>query len=279
MKKLRRSILKLLPDKIFTYIVFMIKLKYVPNFNEPKSLNEKLNYIKLNKTLYQLRCMVADRLKVRDYVLNKSENCNLIKNLWAGVDFTKEIWDDLPKRFVLKANHGSGMVSIVNKDQDQFSDIQKLTSEWLKQDYTSRAREWFYADLEKILIVEEFIEFENDVPPDYKFLCMNGKVTMVQVDLDRFKGHLRNLYDREFNRMDGELIYQQGYKIEKPPLYEKAIIIAEELSTEFDFIRVDLYLLDDKIYFGELTNIPESGTGKLRPRSLDFKLGEKLKLF
>ena len=67
--------------------------------------------------------------------------------------------------------------------------------------------------------------------------------------------------------------------IEKPKLYEKAIIIAEELSMEFDFIRVDLYLLDDKIYFGELTNIPESGTGKFRPRSLDFKLGEKLKLF
>ena len=117
MKKLRRSILQLLPYKIFTYIVFIIKLKYIPNFNEPKSLNEKLNYIKLNKTLYRLRCMVADRLKVRDYVLNKSKKCNLIKNLWVGVDFTKEIWDDLPKRFVIKAGHGSGMVSIVNKDR------------------------------------------------------------------------------------------------------------------------------------------------------------------
>ena len=107
---------------------------------------------------------------------------------------------------------------------------------------------------------------------------MNGKIELVQVDLDRFSGHTRNLYDKNFNRIDGELLYPQGYDIEKPNMYNHALNIAVKLSQEFDFIRVDLYLLDNKIYFGELTNIPGNGTEKFKPKKLDFELGKKLEL-
>ena len=278
MRELLVGLMKLLPNKLFYFIIFIYKLKYVPNFKNPKSLNEKLNFIKLNKTNYDLRCLVVDRIKVRDYVLQKTSECTLINNLWVGVNFENDIWKSLPNKFVIKANHGSGMVRVIDKNKDTFEETQSLCEIWLKKDYASRGREWFYLNLEKIIIVEEFIEFNNDVPPDYKFFCMNGRVEMIQVDLDRFKGHVRNLYDRDFNRIQGSLYYPQGYDIEAPIMLEKAIKISECLAQDFDFIRVDLYLLEDKIYFGELTNIPGNGIEIFKPKSLDFKLGDKLEL-
>jgi len=278
MRELLVSFMKLLPNKLFYFIFFIYKLKYIPNFKNPKSLNEKLNFIKLNKTSYDLRCLVVDRIKVRDYVLQKTSECTLINNLWVGVNFENDIWESLPNKFAIKANHGSGMVRVVDKEKDTFLEIENLCTVWLNKDYASRGREWFYSDLEKFLIVEEFLEFNDDVPPDYKFFCMNGKVEMVQVDLDRFKGHVRNLYDKNFKRIDGQLCYPQGYDIDEPKMFKEAIILSEKLSQDFDFIRVDLYLMEDKIYFGELTNIPGNGIEAFKPRSLDYKLGSKLEL-
>lgn len=278
MKLLRKFLLNTLNDYWFNYIMFISKVHYFPNFLSPRSLNEKLNYIKIHKTNYNLRCCLSDRLKVRNYVKEKTPECELIDILWTGNYFTIEVWDSLPEKFVIKANHGSGMVKVVNKKYDTHVETQFVCNNWLKIDYSKIGKEWFYYNLDRILIVEEYLEFSGDVPPDFKFFCMNGKIELVQVDLDRFSGHTRNLYDKNFNRIDGELLYPQGYDIEKPNMYNHALNIAVKLSQEFDFIRVDLYLLDNKIYFGELTNIPGNGTEKFKPKKLDFELGKKLEL-
>jgi hypothetical protein len=105
---------------------------------------------------------------------------------------------------------------------------------------------------------------------------LKGKVELVQVDLDRFTGHRRNLYTRNFEPVEGTLIYARGEAVQKPPLFEQAVQIAEAAAVEFDFMRIDLYLLDDTIYFGEFTNTPENGFGRFSPRSLDFYLGSRL---
>ena len=276
--KLKLIILRLLlviPDSLFNRILFFIKLKYIPHFKNPRSFNEKINHIKLYSNYY-LREIVADRLKVRDYVVNKKTECQLIDLLWIGKDFTKDVYDSLPRKFVIKANHGSGMVKIVDKEQITFEKLSSEIENWLKFDYGKLTRQWVYQNLEKKFIVEKFIEYKDGDLPDYKFFCFNGKVELIQVDLDRFHGHKRNLYDRDFNLLNVRLLYENGERIKQPALLFKAIEISEKLSEEFDFIRVDLYILDDKVYFGEMTNTPENGMGRFIPKEFDFKLGEKL---
>jgi len=268
--------MQLCPDRVFNTMIFLMKLKYLPHFKKPRSLNEKINFIKLYSQ-NKLRETVADRIKVRSYVVDKNTGCDIIKLLWEGKNLDIDSYQNLPTKFVVKANHGSGMVKIINKNTTSYKELKSEINQWLEYDYGKLTRQWVYKNLEKKFIVEEFIEFGGEDLPDYKFFCFNGKVNLIQVDLDRFNGHKRNLYDKNFNLLDVRYIYENGEKIPKPELLDKAIHIAERLSEDFDFIRVDLYILNNKIYFGEMTNTPENGMGSFYPKSYDFYLGSKIK--
>lgn len=270
-----RKLSLLLSDYWVNYFFFIFRHGYIPNFKEPRSLSEKINYIKLyNRN--PLRARVTDRLWVRDYVKKKDGDLKFTEILWFGEELSRAVWDALPEKFVLKANHGSQMVRVIVKSDFSFEGVEVLCREWMSRNYAQYGREWFYYNQKKYLIAESFLDFNGDVPPDYKFFCLNGKVGLVQVDLDRFSGHRRNLYDRDFNRLDAVLRYPGGQDVDKPKYFDRAVQIAEKLSVDFDFIRVDLYLLDDGVYFGELTNAPEGGSGRITPRSFDFKLGSNL---
>lgn len=265
-------------EKVFAFLVFIYKLKYIPNFIKPRSFNEKLNFIKLNRTQFKLRCYISDRLSVRDYVKKNSPDCVLIDVLWHGACLDEKVWGNMPQKFVIKANHGSGMVLIVDKEKHSYSQVFEISEKWKNTDYAKRGGEWFYKDLDRTLIIEEFVQFENDVPPDYKFFCFHGKVKLVQVDLDRYSCHVRNLYDENFSFLEESLYYPRGYEIAQPFQFEKAKKIAEQLSAEFDFIRVDLYLLENKVLFGELTNLPGNGFESFNPKYFDFQVGQWLQV-
>lgn len=275
-KKLILRIMLIIPDKMFNALIFLIKLGYVPRFKNPRSFNEKINYIKLYSN-YKLRELVADRIKVRDYVLSKNTDCKLIGLLWHGRNFNRNIYEKLPNRFVIKANHGSGMVKIVNKNEVTYDELMKIITDWLSYDYGKLTRQWVYNKLEKKLIVEEYIGYDNRGLHDFKFFCINGTVELVQVDIDRFHDHKRNLYNKEFNLLNIKLTYENGPAIEKPDFYKKAVEIAEKLSEDFDFIRVDLYITEEGVYFGEMTNIPGNGFESFSQKDFDFELGKKIK--
>ncbi|KAF7788303.1 hypothetical protein PRUB_a2928 [Pseudoalteromonas rubra] len=259
---------------------YIIYRKQFPNLNG-HSFNEKILRKKcglISEEEKSLREVSADRLLVRDYVETLKSNVELIPLLWSGKVLMKEDWESLPDKFVIKARHGSQMVLIVDKKIHSYEFVLKKTEQWKKNDYYLLGREWVYKNTPRELVVEEFITFESDVPPDYKFFCLNGRVELVQVDLDRFSSHSRNLYNRHFELLDVKFKYEQGEKIAKPNLFDEAVEIATNLSKDFDFIRVDLYVLDDKVYFGELTNFPENGLGCFSPQSFDQELGAKLEL-
>jgi len=274
-KLLIMNVLSFIPDSIFNKFFFLYKNKYWPNLKNPKSFNEKINYIKLYSK-YPLRTLAADRIKVRDYIQKRAPECKLISVLWNGWEFTNDIYENMPQKFVIKANHGSGMVLIVNKDNTTFHAVKNKVQKWLSIDYGKVSRQSFYSNVDKVLIVEEFLDIGLETIPDYKFMCLNGKIKLVQVDLDRFMGHKRNIYDENFERIDIRYEFPQGEDIEKPKLYNEAVKIAEKLSVDFDLIRVDLYITDEEIYFGELTNTPDNGFGRFYPKEFDFELGKKL---
>ena len=269
------GLLCFIPDVLFNKIFFLYKNRYWPNFKKPQSFNEKINYLKLHSR-NPLRALVADRIKVRDYIPKKAPECELIAILWKGDVFTQEVYESLPQKFVLKANHGSGMIKIVDKVNSNFIELYNLSQLWKNIDYGKITKQLLYSKIEKLLIVEEFISFKNDVPPDFKFMCISGNVEFVQVDFDRFKAHKRNLYTQDYDRLDIQYSFPDGENIEKPLLLDNAIKIAQKLSRDFDFIRVDLYILDDKIYFGELTNTPGNGYDRFIPKDMDFKFGKKI---
>lgn len=272
------SFLDFVPDRYMAYTMYYIKHGKVPNLKEPKSFNEKINWMRLFET-NQLKKAITDRVWVRSYVSDKAPTCQLIPLLWQGEELTLEDFGALPEKFVIKGNHGSKMVKIVSKKTDGFEQLRELTRSWMELDYYKIGRENVYKDLKKYLLVEEKLDDPfSDVPPDFKFHCFHGKVEFVQVDSDRFSGHKRNLYDRDFVPLHVEYGFPQGDNIPRPKAYRQALAIAERLAGDFNFIRVDLFLIGDQVYFGELTNFPDNGLAAFSPRSFDGHLGSKLQL-
>ena len=267
-----------LPEVLRFKFRFYSKHGYWPDLKRPRSLMEKIVWL-LRNDRNPLRAEVVDRIKVRDFVRQHAPECRLPENLWVGENFTQSVWDDLPQRFVIKGNHGSQMTKIVDKDTTTYEEVSSATRSWLAIDYSDFFGEWVYAHAARVLVVEERLQFDSVVPPDWKFMCGNGRVIMVQLDIGRFADHRRNLYDRDFNIFENAALANlQNVHATKPSAWGKAVLIAERLAKSFDFIRVDLYIIGDDVYFGELTNYPGAGWDSIRPKRLDFYLGSQFQL-
>lgn len=226
-----------------------------------------------------LRALVADRIKVRDFVREHAPECILPDHLWTGTDFSFEVWSSLPDRFVIKGNHGSQMTAIVNKSTNSYESIKTQTEQWLKTDYSRFFGEWVYAHATRTLVVESWIETDAIAPPDWKFICGNGEAILIQLDLGRFSSHRRNLYDRDYKLLrHAKIAFPPAEYVFKPDAWDKALTIAEKLAKPFDFIRVDLYIVGQDVYFGELTNYPGAGWDALEPIEVDFDMGKKITL-
>jgi hypothetical protein len=271
---------RLLTDRQYARFRYRFETGRPLNLDSPKAFTEKIQYLKLyNRN--ELRRRVANRLTAREYVAEKAGSEYLIPLHLVTQTFTERDWDALPDQFVLKANHGCGMVELVtDKNSHNFDDLRETTRKWQGYDYASFGREWVYRGVPRTIIAEELLLNRHDeIPKDYKFFCFHGKVEMIKVNIGQFENQRRNLYDRNFNLLEAEGLYpNQTRDLKKPKNLAKMIDVAETLSEEFNFIRVDLYSIDEKIYFGELTNFPGNGFIPFRPDSFDFELGKRLHL-
>ncbi|WP_435550554.1 ATP-grasp fold amidoligase family protein [Desulfobacterium sp. N47] len=255
-----------------------------PDFVNPKRFSEKL-WSRMLHNRNQLFTEISDKLLVRDYISKKVGGEYLIPLLWSG-DNPKEIpFDDLPSKFVIKTNHGCGYNIIVN-DNKQL-DREKTTLQlrkWLNNNFgqdTFLGIAWGYKNIIPTIIIESFIEQNSKAPVDYKFYCFSGCVEVLTVHFDRFNEHMTKAFDRNFEpyKFRSDFKQYEG-ECKKPPNFEAMVKFAESLSEEFDFMRVDLYSLENKIYFGELTPYP-AGVSSFRGldlMSLDYALGEKWKM-
>lgn len=289
MKNIAKYLIKKLFWGILQYIVSDVqyaRIRYWLTFDRsldltnPKTFTEKIQYIKIHEH-HELRRVMADRSRARDYVAKTIGEQYLIPLEGIYEELDRTAWEQLPKQFVLKANHGCGMLEIIrNKDDRDFTDIKRQMEKWKCKDYYREGREWAYKDLPRTIVAEQLLlDEENNIPNDYKFFCFNGRVRIIQIDIDRFGDQRRNLYDQDFQPLEATLLYPKTDKpIPKPDQLDEAIAVAEQLSSEVNFIRVDLYLLKNDIYFGELTNYPGNGFKGFQPESMDYKIGEWLEL-
>lgn len=282
--KIRGTCFVLIDHFLTNYFLEKRKFKsgtgYELDLENPESFNQKLVWKKLNDR-NPLLPVVADKYRVRQYIkdtLGKKEAKKILVPLLYVTDNPSSIpFEDLPEEYVIKANHNSGPPIFVEKEKlANKKNIVRECEKQLRTPFSLNKNEWAYKPIERKILVEEFLRGEEgQIPKDYKFFMINGTCEFIEVDLNRFSGHKRSLYDKEWNFLDITYNYPQGPRVEKPKNLRLMLKYARLLSEDFDFIRVDLYEMLGEVYFGELTHSPESGRGKFVPRSFDFKLGNK----
>lgn len=277
------SLLRVIPDRIMLKWQYKIKTGRKLNLKNPTRFTEKLQYYKLhyrNPVLHQC----VDKYEVREFVKSKGLEEILIPLIGKYNNSSEINLEELPNQFVLKTTNGGGGLNVVIcKDKSSF-DFDAIKDKLNSIKFKSRigGREWAYYGLEPGIVAEELL-LNDDNPDaginDYKIFCYNGKPDYIIVDVDRYIGHKRNFYDKEWNNLritsDCPTIDRE---ISKPENFETMMEIAAILSEGFPFVRVDLYNVKGKIYFGELTFYPWSGYVQFEPDNMDDVFGEKIDL-
>ena len=269
-----------LPDKWYLSLMFRSHMGYWMNWKHPITFNEKLQWLKLydRKPLYT---KLVDKYEVREYIANKIGQEYLIPLLGVWDSFDEIDFNKLPNQFVLKCTHDSGGVFIC-KDKKQFNlrEVKQKITKVLSHNFYYNGREWPYKNIKPRIIAEKYMEDEYGELRDFKFFCFNGVVKYLQVDYDRFIEHHRNIYDLDWNLLPFTIQYpsKQGYAIKKPTMLKTMQDIANKLSQNIPHVRVDLYCVNEKIYFGELTFYHGAGFEHFNPDRWDKVFGQYLNL-
>ena len=269
----------LLGKKLSELIYAERRLGYKPDIKNPKTFNEKIIYRKLYGSKPEFT-ELADKYEVRRFVDRVLGTGFLPELYYVGKNVKDIPFAELPYSFVAKTNHGSACTAIVqNKDNADFEAIKEQLDKSMKQRFGFVTNESWYQKIEPKIIIEQlWNDKEQGIPFDYKFFCFNGKCHYIQVDLDRFTKHARNIYDTNWELQDFTLQYNNGRSLEKPKCLEKMIDVAEILAQGFDFVRVDLYQVNEQVKFGEMTFSPGAGLEVFTPQVYDRILGDLWRL-
>jgi len=272
-------------DTSFVKKQFKKELDRRLDLSKPVTFDEKLQWLKLNWR-DPLGTLCVDKYTVRTYVAEKADK-KYLNELLGIYEHVSEIdLNTLPNKFVLKGTHGSGYNIIChNKDKPNWKNEFKKMDGWLHRNYYWQSREWFYKEVKPRIICEAFLT--NDIGSrdliDYKFYCFNGVPKYCQVIKDRSDNETIDFYDINWNltscrRLTKSKQYPNSSGIDKPLNYEEMLELVVKLSGTFPFVRVDLYNIDGRIIFGELTFYPLSGLGKFYPEEWNKVLGDLLVL-
>lgn len=250
------------------------------DWKNPKTFNEKIQVFKISKEAEMLWPYV-DKVEVRKYIKKTIGEEYLIPIIGIYNNANEINFDKLPKKFVLKTNHGSGWNIICNDKSslDWFKERENV-NEWLSKNfYSDYWRERVYKLIKPKLIIEEYIGPENSNPVDYKFYCFNGKPLFLRTFKDREKNIKKNTFDINWKPLNFSIDKPNSKTIiEKPSKLKEMVTISQKLSKYFKFVRVDLYCIKNKIYFGELTFTPANGLNKFIPNKYDLYYGKEYHL-
>jgi hypothetical protein len=233
-----------------------------PNLRSCSTFNEKIQWLKLfDQDPEIVRC--TDKLTARDYVSNKAGSEFLVELLQSPSSFDEINFDKLPNSFVLKTNHGSGTAVLVRDKSslDRNAVRSKITAA-LGKIWGQKTGEWSYAFIKPRIFVEQFLSSDGNIPPpDYKFHCVDGKVRFLQYIYDRGMDTKEQILDIDANPLPIHLDvhFRVGNVFRKPVGWNHLIDVAERIATGFKYVRVDLYHIHSKIFFGEMTFWPYGG--------------------
>jgi hypothetical protein len=268
-------------DAIYLRMLYRAKMGKKLNLDNPQTLNEKLQWLKLydRKPVYT---QMVDKYEVRNLIAEKVGEEYLVPLLGVWDNFEEIDFDLLPDQFVLKCTHDSGGLCVCSdKKKFDIDKARKKINHCMRRNYYTNSREWPYKNVKPRIIAEKYMVDESGWElKDYKIFCFNGKAEYVEVDFNRYVEHKLNPYDFDWNPLNFCDKSKNDYSanIPKPKRLEDMREIAEKLSADMDFLRVDFYSIEDKIYIGELTLCPGSGCIAFNPKDRDLYYGQKLKL-
>jgi hypothetical protein len=278
--RLLHGVKHFLPDYVFLLLSHRRRVGRLPHLKRPTTFNE----IILNRCLNPdpAWSTLADKLAVREYVKSKVGEQYLVPLIAVPDVFTQEVFDALPASFVMKANHGCAFVKVVwDKSKVSFEELRGLADEWLSTNFYFASRERHYRTIEPRIYFEELLlDRSGKVPADFKiniFQRVDGDpVVITGVVSDRFGSPRHDFYDTQWNRMD---IVVGDYPLSAVPAprlpnWDEVISIAMRLVEGLGYVRVDLYVFDKGIFFGELTFTPGAGVSPLSPERYDYEWGK-----
>lgn len=271
---------RIFPDKLYIQINFFLSLGYKINLRNPKTFNEKLNWLKLNHRC-ELYTLLADKFLVKQYVKEKIGEQYVVPLLgvWNNIDDIN--LDDLPSQFVLKATHdSSGAVICYSKDDFDYSNVKKHFCNVLKRNYFYSCREWPYKNIKPRIISEVLLKSGDLNKPiqDYKFMCFNGVPKLMYCTIKGGEVY-ENFYDMEFNPIYISHDFPRHLpEFEKPASFQLMKSLAEKLAQNIPFVRIDFYEVEGNVYFGEYTFYDWAGFKPYNNIEWDYKLGEWIDL-
>ena len=259
--------------------LFLLKKKKKLDLKNPKTFNQKLQWIKLYDK-NPLMPVCCDKYTVRKFV--EEQGCGDILNelYWSGFDPDEIPYDSLPEKFVIKVTHGSTFNIIVkNKAGLDRAKTAETLRKWLKAKFIPCYGEWFYGVEKPRIIVEKFIEDDSGDLKDYKVYCFNGEPRMIHVHSGRFTDHRNDIYDPDWNYMAGKrFAFENSQPVPPPEALDQLLRCSKILCKNFLHVRTDFYIANGKLIFGELTFTDGSGFDPIYPYSFDEEVGSWLKL-
>ena len=271
---LLRALGRPLPDDLYLRMAHWIYYRRWPDFANPRTLQEHIQAYVL-RTRDPALVMLADKVAVRDYIArtlgSSAHNVPLI-GCWSRADEVPLA--TLPYPVVLKPSHLSGRVLLLSHHHksDEHKQRARLHS-WLHKDHSRTNREWFYSHVPRRVLAEPLLQDQQgDVPPDVKAYVIGGRLRYFQVDSGRFTRPTRNLYGPDWSLLPARTSLPRHPVDPTPEALPMLVEFAERLAAPFEFLRVDFYVLRDRVLVGELTSSPGAGFGHFYPASFGEQL-------
>ena len=275
----------LFPDKLYLQLMFRCKMGYWMDFDNPKTFNEKLQWLKLyNRN--PLYTTLVDKYAVKEYVANLIGEESVIPTLGVWNKAEEIDFDKLPNQFVLKTTNGGGGDVVICKDKSNFNKVCaiKHLNRSLRKNIFKTFREWPYKNVPPRIIAEKYMEDEkNGELQDYKFYTFNGEPKFMLLVSNRFREGKKcfDYFDMNFNHVNlKEIGVANGLKVDwnKPQNFEKMKRICMCLAKKIPMVRVDLYDVNGSVYFGEMTFFDAGGFMKATPQTWEKEWGDLLNL-
>lgn len=278
-----RKLLYWMKDETYLKLIFYCETGKRLNLKSPVTFNEKLQWLKLYDRKPEYSTYV-DKYAVRNHIKNTIGEEYLIPLIGVYNRVSDIPWSGLPDRFALKCTHGSSS-NIICKDKSKLNveaSIIKL-NRWMKKSWYWFGREWPYKNVKPSIVCEKYISENGEPPEDYKVMCFHGKAKLIEVHRDRFnERHAQDFYDINWKKTSISQSYaglpNSQAVIPKPACFDQMISLSQVLAKDKYHVRVDWYIVGNKLYFGELTFFDASGFANFDNYSDDLMIGSWLKL-
>jgi hypothetical protein len=262
-------------------LLFWKTFKRRLNLENPQTFNEKLMWLKLFEDS-ALKSKFTDKVEVRKYISTLGFE-NLLVPIIDIADRVEDIiFEQLPKKFVLKCSHGSGFnIICTDKRELDYTETRQRLAKWMATDYSIKNAEIHYSTIKPRIIIEHFMEKTSNIAPiDYQIHCFHGEPRLIELILERYTPEEQSIMltpdwqDTQYMKK----IFPNDVTTFKPKQLDELLKVAKKLSRPFTYVRVDLYIVDEKIYFGELTFTPAACLDNEIHDEANMELGQWLDL-